>query len=211
VTGVTYQSFCDPSGGSHDSMTLAIAHKDKDGRGILDAVREVRPPFSPESVVEEFAALLKSYGLRSVVGDRYAGEWPRERFAVHGIRYEPSEKTTSDLYRELLPLLNSGKVELLDNSRLAGQLGSLERRTARGGGKDSVDHPPGGHDDVSCCCSGALVLVAGGGAMRAAGLYGLYKEAYEAQQRGEGESPEAVPHPYFPGGFYEGWGPPWGA
>ena len=47
---------------------------------VLDAVREIRPPFSPESVVGEFAALAKSYGLRSVTGDRYGGEWPREAF-----------------------------------------------------------------------------------------------------------------------------------
>jgi hypothetical protein len=40
------------------------------------------------------------------------------------------------------PLLNSGRVELLDNSRLISQLCNLERRTARGG-RDSIDHPPG--------------------------------------------------------------------
>ena len=37
-------------------MTLAIAHRDKDDRGILDAVRERRPPFSPDDVVQEFKA-----------------------------------------------------------------------------------------------------------------------------------------------------------
>ena len=114
-------------------MTMAIAHRDRDGRGVLDAVRECRPPFSPESVVEEFAALLKSYGLFRVVGDRYGGEWPVERFSEHGIAYETSERTKSDIYRELLPLLNSRKVDLLDHSRLVNQLCSLERRTARGG------------------------------------------------------------------------------
>ena len=49
--------------------------------------RERRPPFSPDGVVQEFAELLKSYKVRRVVGDRYAGEWPRERFRVHGIEY----------------------------------------------------------------------------------------------------------------------------
>ena len=39
-----YIGFVDPSGGSSDSMTLAIAHVEK-GRVILDAVRERRPPF----------------------------------------------------------------------------------------------------------------------------------------------------------------------
>ena len=59
LPGIVYSSFTDPSGGSQDSFTLAIAHRTDDGRGILDCVRERRPPFSPDAVVEEFAALLK--------------------------------------------------------------------------------------------------------------------------------------------------------
>jgi hypothetical protein len=49
--GTSYAAFVDPSGGSLDSMTIAIAHREKDGRAILDAVRERRPPFSPDDVV----------------------------------------------------------------------------------------------------------------------------------------------------------------
>jgi hypothetical protein len=66
------------------------------------------------------------------------------------------------LYKEFLPLVNSQRVELLDISRLRAQLGSLERRTARGG-RDSIDHPqiPGARDDVSNCVAGVLVAVAG--------------------------------------------------
>ena len=69
-------------------MTLAIAHRDRDV-AVLDAVREIKPPFSPELVVSEFAALLKSYRVNRVTGDRYAGEWPRERFRAAGIQYRP--------------------------------------------------------------------------------------------------------------------------
>jgi hypothetical protein len=160
VFGLDYLACVDPSGGSSDSMTLAISHREND-RTILDAIREVRPPFSPESVVTEFATLLKSYSIKSVVGDRYAGLWPRERFLVHGIDYEVSEKTKSDIYRDLLPLINSGQVELLDHPKLTAQLCSLERRTARGG-KDSIDHPPGGaHDDLANAAAGALTLASG--------------------------------------------------
>jgi hypothetical protein len=156
-----YHAFCDPSGGSSDSMTLAITHRQSDGITVLDAVRELKAPFSPESVVHEFCLLLKSYGIGVVHGDRYGGEWPRERFQVHGIRYEVSEKTKSDLYIELLPLLNSRRVELLDHTRLINQLVGLERRTARSG-KDSIDHPPGGRDDVVNAAAGALVLASAG-------------------------------------------------
>jgi hypothetical protein len=45
VSGTIYEAFVDPSGGSADSMTLAIAHRDlQTSRGVLDAVRERRPP-----------------------------------------------------------------------------------------------------------------------------------------------------------------------
>jgi hypothetical protein len=157
VRGTRYVAFVDPSGGSADSMTLAIGHI-QDGLRVLDAVREVRPPFSPEGVVTEFAALLKAYGLREVTGDRYAGEWPRERFKVHGITYKLSTATKIEIYRDMLPLLNSRQVELLDLPRLGTQLCGLERRTARGG-RDSIDHAPGGHDDVANAAAGCLLLV----------------------------------------------------
>jgi len=158
-SGVSYFGFVDPSGGSVDSMTLAIAHREEN-EGVLDAVREWRPPFSPEAVVSEAADLLKSYGVHEVTGDRYAGEWPRERFRNCGITYQPSERTKSDIYREFLPLVNGGRVQLLDNPRLIAQLCGLERRVARGG-KDSIDHGPGAHDDVCNSSAGALVNVVG--------------------------------------------------
>jgi len=152
-----YAGFADPSGGSADAFTLAISHAEGP-KIVLDAVRERRPPFSPDAVCEDFAALLKTYGIAEVTGDRYAGEWPRERFAAHGIRYRPSEKTKSQLYTELLPLVNAGRVELLDLPRLVGQLVALERRTSRPG-QDSIDHGPGGHDDIANAAAGALGLV----------------------------------------------------
>ena len=41
-------------------MTLAVGHR-QDDVAIIDATRERKPPFPPEDVVAEFAALLKSY------------------------------------------------------------------------------------------------------------------------------------------------------
>jgi hypothetical protein len=159
VAGVRYVAFTDPSGGSQDSFTLAVAHR-TGARLLLDAVRERRPPFSPDAVVQEFALLLGAYRVTEVRGDRYAGEWPRERFAVHGVRYDTAEQTKTELYRELLPLVNAARVELLDVPRLAAQLVGLERRVARGG-RDSVDHAPGGRDDVANAAAGALAAAAG--------------------------------------------------
>jgi hypothetical protein len=155
VAGIEYTAFCDPSGGSSDSMTLAVAHREGD-KVIVDAIRENRPPFSPESVVSGHAALLKSYRIGKVTGDHYAGLWPRERYEMHGITYMPSTKVKSDLYRDLLPLINGGRIELLDHPKSINQLCSLERKTARSG-KDTIDSPPRQHEDIINSIAGAAV------------------------------------------------------
>ncbi|MGH8488153.1 MAG: hypothetical protein ACREXS_04595 [Gammaproteobacteria bacterium] len=156
AAGTCYFAFVDPSGGSRDAMTLAVAHYESE-RAVLDLLRERKPPFSPEAVTADFAEDLKRYGLHEVVGDRYGGEWPRERFRTHSIDYTPSERAKSEIYGDLLPVLNSGQVELLDNKILRAQLTGLERRTARGG-RDTIDHRPGGHDDLANSAAGALTV-----------------------------------------------------
>jgi len=155
VPGIRYKAFCDPSGGSVDSFTIAISHSEG-SRRVLDAIRESRPPFNPDSVVAEFADLLRRYWLNTVTGDRYGGIWPESKFREHRIQYKVSEKAKSDLYRELLPLINSGEVELLESKKLFTQLTSLERRSMRSG-KDSIDHPFGTRDDVANAVAGCLV------------------------------------------------------
>ena len=57
-----------------------------------------------------------------MTGDRYAGEFPRELFRKHGISYQLCEHTKSDLFRNLLPRLNSGTIALPRNDRLIAQL-----------------------------------------------------------------------------------------
>jgi hypothetical protein len=153
-----YAAFVDPSGGSADSFTLAVGHRDGE-RIVVDATREVRPPFSPEAVIDDFSILLKTYRIAKVTGDRYAGEFPRELFRKRGIAYQCSEKPKSDLFRDLLPLLNSGRITLSKSDRLVNQLCGLERRTARSG-KDSIDHGPGGHDDLANSVAGVADLIA---------------------------------------------------
>ncbi|MEC9065714.1 MAG: hypothetical protein VX569_00365 [Pseudomonadota bacterium] len=160
VSGTFYDAFVDPSGGSQDSMTLAISHREglgDDDLIVIDAVREMKPPFSPEGVVKEFCDLLALYGISSVTGDRYGGEWPREQFRKHGVSYEISEKPRSDLYRDMLPVLNSGRAVLLDHPKTVKQIVGLERRTARGG-RDSIDHAPGEHDDIANAVAGAMSI-----------------------------------------------------
>ena len=157
TSGQRYFAFVDPAGGTGgDSMTVAIAYRDGD-KAVLAAIREARPPFSPEAITAEFAGVLSSYGITKVRGDRYAGEWPREALRRHGIEYELADQNKSDIYVNALPLLNSGRAQLLDLPRLASQFCVLERRTSRNG-RDSIDHSPGAHDDLANVAAGALLM-----------------------------------------------------
>ena len=155
--GVRYLAFVDPSGGSRDAFTLAIGHRDGE-RIVIDAVRAWQPPFNPSGVVEEAAALLKTYGVSRVIGDRYAGEWPREQFRARGIRYKTAALDRSGLYLEMLPCVNAGTVELLDDSKLLRELRGLERRRGTAG-RDRIDHRPGQHDDRANAVAGAVAEI----------------------------------------------------
>lgn len=162
-----YTAFVDPSGGSNDAMTMAIAHKEGD-TAILDVLRERKPPFSPEAVAQEFAELCRDYRITKIYGDRYAGEWPREQFRKHGVNYEVADKSKSELFLAFLPLVNSGAVDLLNDAKLVNQFSGLERRTSRGG-RDSIDHRPGAHDDLANAAAGALVNAMSGRVARSEG------------------------------------------
>jgi hypothetical protein len=161
VAGLAYHGFLDFAGGSgRDAATLAIGHRTRESI-VIDCLRERRPPFSPEAVCHEFAALMTGYGVTTATSDRWGGEFPIEQLAKVGIRVTPSAQPKSELYLALLPLLNSRRVELLDHPRLLAQLGGLERRTTRGG-RDTVDHGPGGHDDLANAAAGVVVSLSAG-------------------------------------------------
>jgi hypothetical protein len=77
------------------------------------------------------------------------------------LAYRVCEWTKAELYLRLLPLINAGRVRLLDHPELLRQLRGLERR--RGwGGRDRVDHRRGQHDDLANAAAGAIVLCAQG-------------------------------------------------
>jgi hypothetical protein len=159
-----YFAFVDPSGGSQDAMTLAIAHWDHETkRAVLDLIRREPAPFKPTVIVRRFASDLRRYHLTVVKGDAYAGEWPREAFTdakvegeAMGIGYLVSERDKHDIYRDLLPNLNSGLVELLDDEQLLDEFKALQRRLTSTG-REIIDHPQGGSDDVANAAAGALL------------------------------------------------------
>jgi hypothetical protein len=159
--GVRYVGFADPSGGRADSFTLGISHAEGDTI-VLDCLVEIAPPFKASVATGTIVETLKSYRLRSVVGDNYAAEWVRDAFERCGVEYKKSERDRSSLYAHALPLFTSGRARLLDSKRFVYQIASLERRTSPQG-RDRINHPAGGHDDLCNAACGALVLASGSG------------------------------------------------
>lgn len=104
-------------GGRGDSWAKAIAHRERD-KVVIDLVRAWPPATGVHDIAKESAEIGNRYGCKSTVGDNYAGEWPKEAFAEHGVAYERSELAKSDLYLAAIPLMSSKRVELLNNERM---------------------------------------------------------------------------------------------
>jgi hypothetical protein len=102
----------DPSGGGGYPFTLAIIIVMASFCYRRNA--EVKPPFSPEAVVDEFGSLVSP----NIESDRrqYAGEWPREQFGKRGIEHRCADKPKRDLFR-MPPMLNAGRITLPKSER----------------------------------------------------------------------------------------------
>ena len=156
--GLFYHGFFDASGGRRDAAALAVAHPTDDG-AVLDLLRTWSPPFNPSGAIAEAADELARYALPTVQGDRYAGEFVAEAFRAHDITYEASVRDRSAIYLEVLALVQSHRVRLLDHPDLLRELRGLERRRGASG-RDRIDHAPSAHDDRANAASGAVVLAA---------------------------------------------------
>jgi hypothetical protein len=158
--GIAYRLFVDAASGveNGDSFAMAVSHKAAD-RVVIDAIREVRPPFSPREVISSvLLPLCKAYNISSIKGDNYAGEYPKELTRSVGVAYELAEKHKSALYLDpFLPLINSRQLDLPRHERTINQICALERSTARSG-RDQISHPSHGHDDLANTIAGAADL-----------------------------------------------------
>jgi hypothetical protein len=159
--GAIYFCFVDAASGSEngDSYAIAIAHKEGD-QTVIDALREVSPPFSPADVVTNVAVpLCKLYRVTKVWGDNYAGEFAKEPFRKAGIFYDLWPQHKSEIYRDpLLPLINSKRITLPRLDRLINQTCTLERSVKRSG-RDEITHPTHGHDDLINAAAGSAAVV----------------------------------------------------
>jgi hypothetical protein len=163
---IKYIAFCDAAGGTgKDSFTLAVAHREVNSRNrtvVLDLVREHRPRFVPAQVIAEFAAILRLFKVTEVQGDSFAGGFHADEWANHQIKFVACERTTSENFLALLPLmLQPGRVRLCDSVVLRQQLAGLERRV-HAGARESVSHAQtqSAHDDLAASAAGAIVLAA---------------------------------------------------
>jgi hypothetical protein len=153
----TYFAFVDISGGRNDAAAICVAHQEPQGKIVVDRIDAVQAPFNPEQAIERFSIIMSAYSLNRVTGDNYSAEFVVAAFAKHGMGYQPSEFSKSEIYGEVLPLFTAQLVELPDVPLLENQLRQLERRP-RAGGRDAIDHPRGGHDDLANAAAGALWL-----------------------------------------------------
>ena len=149
---ISYAAFVDMSGGSSDDAVLAIGHRNADGRAVVDRVlnQGQHPPFDPNKAVERFGDVMSEYRASTVVGDKYAGETFKAQFEQRGFRYLVADRTKSQLYEALEPLLNGSRVVLLDVPLLEQQLLGLVWRGGR------IDHPAGENDDFANAIAGVV-------------------------------------------------------
>jgi hypothetical protein len=147
-------AFDGATGSGSDAAGLAMAYRDQPAE--LAALRHWRPPFSPVDVIREAAALCRTYRVSELTIDRFAPGLIAELFREHGITCRVAVRDTSGHFIELLALINSRRVRVLDNPILLSELRRLERRP--GPGRDTVSHPPSGHDDLAAATAAALVV-----------------------------------------------------
>jgi hypothetical protein len=156
--GVRYHCFVDMSGGRVDSATICITSRDKESKKVrIEFLKEYKPPFSPTYVIGRMVEILREWGIKSVTGDRFGSRFTSDSFSDRGIHYQPSDKSASELFLELLPVVSTGGIELPPDEVMLHQLSTLERRV-RSGGKDLVEARKGLHDDVAVAVAGACYL-----------------------------------------------------
>lgn len=145
--GVRYVAFVDPAGGGQsnraDEFTMSIGYRNKEKRVIVCGVWARKG--SPAEIIKEYADILREYRCNTVYSDRFAGAYPAEEFSRNKVSLKYTDRNRSQLYGELLPVLNTGQIELPPDEAMLGQLANLERKTGRAA--DIIDHPAGGHDD----------------------------------------------------------------
>ena len=91
VKANAYTAFVDPSGGSSDAMTLAIAHTEGKTQ-ILDAIRGAQAAILAGGSRRGVCQVGEVLSVFKVIGDRYGGEWVVEQFMKRGVFVPASQE-----------------------------------------------------------------------------------------------------------------------
>ena len=131
-------------------LVLAIASAARDSDAKIERLEIKTPPFDPVRTIKDFAAILRSHQINSVMGDRHASHWGKEQFQSCGITFQFCELVRPDLRRDILAALEF--IDLPDDPEVTRQLTTLQQRQ-RG---------HGGPDDLIVACGGAALAALGG-------------------------------------------------
>lgn len=150
-----YFAAIDASGLSgKDRFTFAIGHRAARGNASEGIAFDMLRGWQRQAVglvCEEIAALLKTYGLRSVTADQFGFSFLRELLSQRGIEVIQlpfTARSKPEIFLDLKLALSQGRIQLLDHPESLRELRMLEsKRTS--GGNYSISAPRGQHDDYA--------------------------------------------------------------
>lgn len=163
----------DPSSKGTDSFAFAIAHRQQDGKIVLDLARQWTPPGNGTYldygyVVPQIIEAANMFHCSRVFSDQICAAALAAMFSEKGYKFDQVSTFGSkaqELYRTVRQLFVAGKIVLPDNAELTTQLKALQEILAEGG--RSVVQAAHGHDDlgVAACLAifEASFLPAGNG------------------------------------------------
>lgn len=148
---------------SSDPFGVAIVGRDwrQQGRLVLGAARAWRPQGRAASleagrrvedqVLEEVAALCRSYGARAVTDQhRGAGVVDRLRRLGVSVMVRPmTAQSKTAAYQQLRARLNAGELELYEEGQLLAELRRLRTRYAAGRSQVEIPRVGGSHGDLA--------------------------------------------------------------
>lgn len=123
-----------------DEWVAGVAHTEED-IVIIDAIKGLSSEvngarITPDRALDESIQLFRSYGVREVEFDKFSGHL-EPTLKSRSFSAAASKLTKSELFLALIEFLNSGKVELLDDSVSTAQLKGLQRFRS-GTGRDQI-------------------------------------------------------------------------
>lgn len=163
--GFHYTAATDPSGLRNDHWALTVFGRR--GEEVRQFVSTAWPPgISVDRLIGELSAILKPFGLTTLVSDQYGSEVTKAHFTRAGINVQERPFTSSANsakalgFKALKELIVGRQIRLLDDPVLSRELKLLEVTRLSGGG-ERIAAPGRLHDDRACACALAAGEIAG--------------------------------------------------